>query len=237
MVPFIPWDVFFFLQMESFYFTCPPWAYCFMLHQQNSMQVWSGSKMTKFRAFKKISRASGWAPNTCWSPDCMSVFNWINVWTGSFVQISCVHDFTKGLNFSADKNLANNLNLQPVSRACCPVPVLGGVIRPSAPHWHEPFMFILNQSACLFIKGFDQSTPWPPGSNDPHSCSRPVHFISQPIWEYPLFLWLSFFSELFLLLFSPSFCFFFASLFHSPCLEVRPTVESFCCLMMVWVPS
>lgn len=59
------------------------------------------------------------------------------------------------------------LQQQPMFRACCPVSVLGGVIRPSASHWHERFMFILDQSVCLFMKGFDQSTPWPPGSSYP----------------------------------------------------------------------
>lgn len=75
-------------------------------------------------------------------------------------------EFTKRPQPQCRKNLARSLSAQqPMFRACCPVPVLGGVIRPSAPHWHERVVFILDQSVCLFIKGFDHSTPWPPGSN------------------------------------------------------------------------
>lgn len=100
-----------------------------------------------------------------------------------FCRFSYVEGFyKKGLNISAGKNLACSLSAQqqqPMFRACCPVPVLGGVIHPSASHWHERFMFILDQSVCLFIKGFDQSTPWPPGSSYPSRWSHPVHSISR----------------------------------------------------------
>lgn len=122
---------------------------------------------------------------------------------------------------------------QPMFRARSPVSVLGGVIRLSAPYWHEQSMFILEQSVCLFIKGFDHSTPWPAGPNYPPCWSHPVHSISRPIREYPLFLCL-FFSLLNCssYSFSPSF----ASL--SPTLSGAP---SHCwvisCLTMVWFPG
>lgn len=43
----------------------------------------------------------------------------------------------------------------------------GGVIQPSAPHWHQWAVFILEQSVCLFIKGVDQNTPQLAGFNPP----------------------------------------------------------------------
>lgn len=45
----------------------------------------------------------------------------------------------------------------------------GGVIQPSAPHWHQWAVFILEQSVCLFIKGVDQNTPQLAGFNPPPS--------------------------------------------------------------------
>lgn len=65
----------------------------------------------------------------------------------------------------------------------------GGVIHPSAPYWQERFVFILEQSVCLFIKGVDQNTPQP-APHPPHT----HHLITQftvsavsAIQKYPLF--------------------------------------------------
>ena len=128
------------------------------------------SETTRFNAFKKRPRPSGQGSQTFpdktrhWSPYCKSIWNWTNVWTSCF----CRWFYKKAS--TSRKNLACCLSAQqqqPVFWACCPVPGLGGVIRPSAPHQHERFMFILDQSVCLFLKGFDHSTPWPPGSSYP----------------------------------------------------------------------
>lgn len=50
-------------------------------------------------------------------------------------------------------------------------------------------VFILDQSVCLFIKGFDHSTPWPLGSN--YLLAAIIRF--RQIQEYPL-LYVSFFN-------------------------------------------
>lgn len=89
----------------------------------------------------------------------------------AFCRFSLCMALKNGLNLRAGKiwptTQISAQQQQCMFRACCPVPVQGGVTRPSAPRWHERFMFILDQSVCLFIKGFDRSTPRPPGSNCP----------------------------------------------------------------------
>lgn len=159
--------------MDSFYFTCTPWAYFFLLHQQNS--VWSGSKTTRLQLQKRRhSEPPAGVPDTTLIPlqqvnfELDKCLNWL--FSADFLVYM---GFTKRSQPQCrkKKNLAQSLSAQqqqqPMFRACSPVPVLGGVIRPSAPHWHERSLFILDQSVCLFIKGFDHSTPWPPGSNYP----------------------------------------------------------------------
>lgn len=84
-----------------------------------------------------------------------------------FCIFSCVHVLIKRPKKPGLQPLSLSEQQQPMFMACCPVPVLGGVIRPSAPHWHERFVFILDQSVCLFIKGFDHSTPFSNCSNYP----------------------------------------------------------------------
>lgn len=94
---------------------------------------------------------------------------------------------------------------QPMFRARSPVSVLGGVIRLSAPYWHEQSMFILEQSVCLFIKGFDHSTPWPADPNYPPA--EVIQFTPSPgqFGNILCFCVFFFFSELFLLLIFPLF--------------------------------
>lgn len=84
-------------------------------------------------------------------------------------------------------------------------------------------VFILDQSVCLFIRGFDHSTPWPPGSNYPAA----IRFA--PSLGKFSFMFLS------VLNCSPDSFSSFKRTFLS--LEFSPTVESLHCLMIVWVPN
>lgn len=111
---------------------------------------------------------------------------------------------------------------QQQQQACCP----------SAPRRHERFMFILERSVCLFRKGFDHSTPWPPGSNYP-----PAAVIRSTLSPGQFGTNLYFYGFHSLLNCSSHSFFRLSRLPRSRRLQHRPTVESFHCLMMVWVPG
>lgn len=167
--------------MNVFYFTYPPWARCFLLHQQNSGQVWArrpGLSLSKREPDPPVRVPKPSLTRHDTDPFTANPFG-----IGQMSELVVFVDgFTKRPQPQCRKNLACCLSAQqqqPMFWACCPVPGLGGVIRPSAPHQHERFMFILDQSVCLFIKGFDHSTPWPPGSSYPPCWSHPVHTISR----------------------------------------------------------
>lgn len=70
-----------------------------------------------------------------------------------FCIFSLAHRFTLGPRSLHRKCLHNS------SSPCSPVWLQGGVICLSAAYWHEQSLFILEESACLFIKGFDHHTP------------------------------------------------------------------------------
>lgn len=188
---------------------------------------------------KKWSRASSRGSHAALSPSLQVNFeldkclNWL--FSADFLACMALNKKEKRcLNLRAGKiwptTKISAQQQQPMFRACCPVPVLGGVIRPSAPRWHERFMFILDQSVCLFRKGFDHSTPWPPGSNCPPAAV--IRFTLSPGQFGNM---LCFCAPLSFLNCSSDSFFHLLLLSRSPCLELRPTVESFRCLMMVWV--
>lgn len=74
-----------------------------------------------------------------------------------------------------------------------PVRLVGGVAHPSAARRHQKtlFSFVWEESACLFIKGFDHQHA--PGLQGPPSLpqrwSHPVHSVSRPELEHPLYYW------------------------------------------------
>lgn len=182
--------------MESFYFTWRTWAYCLRLHQQKSVQVWS--------------EPSPGLPIPHSFPNCQFWIGWMSelVVCADFLVYMALQKASISVQIRPTIWISAQLQ-RPMFRACCPVSILGGVIHPSAPRWHERFMFILDQSACLFIKGFDHSTPRPPGSNYPPAAL--IRFTLSPGQFRNIlslfFFCLSFFSELFLQLFFPFFSF------------------------------